>query len=99
MGVGYKKIIWEHNMKDCFDKTLDTRLASIEGHIRGIRQMVKDQKDCADILLQMSACEAAIKKASKELLKNHIEHCVKDGVEAGDMSVIDRLEEVLDKYK
>lgn len=86
-------------MKDCFDKDLDVRLASIEGHIRGIRQMVRDNKDCSDILLQMSAVEAAVKKASKELLKNHIEHCVKEGVEAGDMSVLDRLEEVLDKYK
>ena len=86
-------------MKDCFDKDLDVRLASIEGHIRGIRQMVRDNKDCSDILLQMSAVEVAIKKASKELLKNHIEHCVKEGVEAGDMSVLDRLEEVLDKYK
>lgn len=86
-------------MKDCFDKNLDVRLASIEGHIRGIRQMVRDNKDCSDILLQMSAVEAAVKKASKELLKNHIEHCVKEGVEAGDMSVLDRLEEVLDKYK
>lgn len=86
-------------MKECFDKDLDTRLASIEGHIRGIRQMVKDEKDCSDILLQLSAVEAAIKKASKELLKNHIEHCVKNGIAQGDMSVIDRLEEVLDKYK
>ena len=86
-------------MKDCFDKNLDTRLASIEGHIRGIRQMVKDEKDCSDILLQLSAVEAAVKKASKELLKSHIEHCVKNGISQGDLSVIDRLEEVLDKYK
>ncbi|MEG1529028.1 MAG: metal-sensitive transcriptional regulator [Clostridia bacterium] len=86
-------------MKECFDKELDTRLASIEGHIRGIRQMVKDEKDCSDILLQMSAVEAAIKKASKTLLKNHIEHCVKDSIEQGDLSVLDRLEEVLDTYK
>lgn len=86
-------------MKDCFDKELDARLASIEGHIRGIRQMVKDEKDCSDILLQLSAVEAAIKKASKNLLKNHIEHCVKDSIEQGDMSVLDRLEEVLDTYK
>lgn len=98
-GGAVKRENGEGIMKDCFDKCLDTRLASIEGHIRGIRQMVKEQKDCADILLQLSAVEAAIKKASRELLKNHIEHCVKDGVEAGDMSVIDRLEEVLDKYK
>lgn len=86
-------------MEGCFDKDMDTRLASIEGHIRGIRQMVKDEKDCTEILIQLSAVEAAIKKASKFLLKNHIEHCVRDGVENGDMSVLDRLEEALDTYK
>ncbi len=81
------------------DKDLDTRLASIEGHVRGVRQMVQEQKDCTDILVQLSAIEAAIKKTSKLLLKNHIEHCVKDGVERGDMSVLDRLSEALDTYK
>lgn len=86
-------------MEGCFDKDLDNRLATIEGHIRGIRQMVKDEKDCADILLQLSAVEAAIQKASKELLKNHIEHCVKDAIKDGELSVLDKLEEVLDKYK
>jgi len=86
-------------MRECFSKEFDNRLASIEGHIRGIRQMVAQDKDCADVLLQLSAVEAAIQKASKELLKDHIEHCVKDGIKEGDLSIIDKLEEVLDKYK
>ncbi len=86
-------------MKNCFDKETDTRLASIEGHIRGIRQMIADQKDCADILLQLSAVESAIQKLSKKVLKEHIEHCVVDGVKTGDMSVLDKLSKVLDTYK
>lgn len=86
-------------MKECYDEKFDLRLASIEGHIKGIRQMVKDEKDCADIILQLSAVEAAIQKAAKLLLKSHIEHCVKDSIKSGDLSAIDKLEEVLDKYK
>lgn len=86
-------------MKDCFDKGLDTRLASIEGHIRGIRQMVSDRKDCTDILMQLGAVEAAVRQTAKTVLKNHISHCVKNSIEEGDLSVLDRLNEVLDTYK
>ena len=40
-------------MENNFAKSIDNRLATIEGHIRGVRQMVVDEKDCADILLQL----------------------------------------------
>lgn len=80
-------------------KMTDNRLATIEGHIRGVRQMVADGKDCADILLQLSAIESAVQKLSKTILKNHIEHCVKDSVINGDLSALDKLNVVLDKYK
>lgn len=80
-------------------KNIDNRLATIEGHIRGVRQMVADGKDCSDVLLQLSAIESSVQKLSKAILKNHIEHCVKDSVTNGDLTALDRLNEVLDKYK
>lgn len=80
-------------------KNIDNRLATIEGHIRGVRQMVTDGKDCSDVLLQLSAIESSVQKLSKAILKNHIEHCVKDSVTNGDLTALDRLNEVLDKYK
>lgn len=86
-------------MKECLAKTIDTRLATIEGHIRGVRQMVAEDKDCADILLQLSAIESSVKKISKQILQNHIEYCVKESVAKGDLSGLDRLKEVLDRYK
>lgn len=80
-------------------KNIDNRLATIEGHIRGVRQMVADGKDCSDVLLQLSAIESSVQKLIKAILKNHIEHCVKDSVTNGDLTALDRLNEVLDKYK
>lgn len=61
--------------------------------------MVADGKDCSDVLLQLSAIESSVQKLSKAILKNHIEHCVKDSVTNGDLTALDRLNEVLDKYK
>ncbi len=86
-------------MENNFAKSIDNRLATIEGHIRGVRQMVVDEKDCADILLQLSAIESSVQKLSKAILKNHIEHCVKDSVTNGDLTALDKLNQVLDKYK
>ena len=86
-------------MENNFAKSIDNRLATIEGHIRGVRQMVVGEKDCADILLQLSAIESSVQKLSKAILKNHIEHCVKDSVTNGDLTALDKLNQVLDKYK
>ncbi|MEG1609268.1 MAG: metal-sensitive transcriptional regulator, partial [Clostridia bacterium] len=87
------------DMKECCQKDIDNRLASVEGHIKGVRQMVADDKPCEDIMMQLSAISAAIDKTNKLIMENHIRHCVKDGIENGDFEVIDRLVEVIEKYK
>ena len=53
-----------------------TRLSKIEGHIRGIKKMLEEEKFCEDVLIQLSAVRAALSKASKILLEDHFEHCV-----------------------
>ena len=53
-------------------KVLDTRLASIEGHIKGIRKMVDDEAYCVDVLKQTYAVERALQKFEAELLRGHL---------------------------
>lgn len=57
--------------KEIFD-----RLSRIEGHIRGIKKMLEEDRPCADVLLQFSSVQAAISKASKLLLEDHFDHCI-----------------------
>jgi DNA-binding FrmR family transcriptional regulator len=52
------------------------RLSRAEGHVRGIKQMLKDGKPCDEILIQFSAVRSALDIASKKLLEDHLEHCV-----------------------
>ncbi|WP_458861753.1 metal-sensitive transcriptional regulator [Acidaminobacterium chupaoyuni] len=85
-------------MSSHYNKALDNRLAAIEGHVRGVRQMLADGKECEDILLQISALSGSINKVGKLLLKEHLNHCVKDGIEQGDVDVLARFNAVLDKY-
>ena len=62
---------------------LDARLASIEGHIKGIRKMVEDDTYCVDVLKQTFAVERALQKFEAELLRGHLGTCVPTGFKQG----------------
>lgn len=75
------------------------RLSRIEGHIRAIKQMTVEGRDCADILLQFAAVRKALDNAAKLLLKDHLENCVVDAVNLGnEEKVLQDLNKALDHY-
>lgn len=51
------------------------RLRRIEGQVRGLQRMIEDDQYCADILVQISAVQEALRAVGKGLMKNHLEHC------------------------
>lgn len=73
------------------------RLSRIEGQIRGIRGMVEKDAYCTDILIQVSAANAALNAFNKELLASHIRTCVVEDIRAGKDEVIDDLVATLQK--
>ena len=81
-----------------YDKSLDNRLAAIEGHVRAVRQMLTEDKECEDILLQLSAIQGSLEKLGKIILKDRLNNCVKEGIQRGDTQVLERFNQVLDKY-
>ena len=72
-------------------KKLLNRLSRIEGQVRGVRRMLEEDAYCPDILVQVSAVNAALNSFSKELLSQHIRTCVKDDILAGNDETIDEL--------
>jgi DNA-binding FrmR family transcriptional regulator len=60
-----------------------TRLKKVEGQIRGLQRMVEADEYCIDILTQISAANAALKKVAVQLLNDHISHCVADSIATG----------------
>lgn len=87
-------------MSNCYDtKDVSSRLARIEGHVRGIKQMVEDSRACEDILLQIGAVKAALEKVGKIVLEGHLEGCILDGIKSGKGDeVIRQLKNTLDNY-
>jgi DNA-binding FrmR family transcriptional regulator len=58
---------------------LNTRLARIEGQVRGVQKMVEEDRYCIDVLTQISAIRAALDKVALGLLDDHARHCVVEG--------------------
>ncbi|WP_137679009.1 metal-sensitive transcriptional regulator [Aurantiacibacter suaedae] len=59
------------------------RLHRIEGQVRGVAQMVEDDRYCIDILTQMQAIKAALSRAESEILKRHAACCVAEAIASG----------------
>ena len=76
---------------------LTRRLAKIEGQVRGLRNMVEDDRYCVDILTQVSSVQAALNAFNKVLLQSHIKTCVADDIRAGRDDAVDELCELLKK--
>lgn len=72
-------------------KKLINRLSRIEGQIRGIKGMVENNAYCPNILIQVSAVNAALNAFNKELLSNHIRTCVASDIKNGKEETIDEL--------
>ncbi len=81
-----------------YSKSLDNRLASVEGMIGAIRRMMQEDRDCEEILLQLSAAENSIKKVAKIILKDHFNTCVRESIESGDQDAVESFSAILDKY-
>ena len=59
------------------------RLRRVEGQVRGITQMVEDDRYCIDILHQLQAVKSALARAEDEILKNHAACCVSEAIASG----------------
>ena len=69
------------------NNTRDTclkRLNRIEGQVRGLSRMVEDDRYCIDIVTQVAAVRAALKRVEEEVLRDHVAHCVEHAIASGD---------------
>lgn len=87
------------NRDDNLVKTITNRLNRINGQVNGIKSMVEDNRYCVDILIQLSACEKALKSVGEMILKNHLSTCVVEKIKNGDENIIDETMKVIKNLK
>ena len=73
------------------------RLSRIEGQVRGLSRMVEENRYCIDIVTQLSAVRAALRRVEQEVLRDHVGHCVKQAMQSDDRADQDRkIQELMD---
>ena len=67
-------------------EAVQKRLHRIEGQVRGVAKMVDESRYCIDIMTQISAIRAALRRVEEEVLRDHVSHCVEDAIKSGDQN-------------
>jgi CsoR family transcriptional regulator, copper-sensing transcriptional repressor len=89
----------QHNHNHKQRKNVINRLSRIEGHIKGVKQMTIDGRDCPDILLQIAAIRKALDNTAKLIFVDHMETCLVDAVHHGnEQEVIQDMKKALDNF-
>ena len=73
-----------------------TRLKRAEGQVRGIVRMVEEDRYCADVIIQIAAAQESLRAVAKNLLKNHLRHCARAALKAGEAEADAMCNELMD---
>lgn len=79
-------------------KAVLNRLSRAIGHLESIKRMVESGRDCSEVLIQLSAVKSALNNTGKVILQDHIEHCIVDAVQCGDMEALEELNKAIDRF-
>ena len=79
-------------------KAVLNRMARLIGHLESTKKMIEDGRDCSEVLIQLSAVDAAIKAVGRIILKDHIEHCIVEAIKDGDEQSIVELNKAIDQF-
>lgn len=91
-----------HNHSPEEYRRLINRMSRIIGHAASVKTMMEEEKDCSDILIQISAVQSALNNLGKLILKNHINECLMDVDHIDDATArkerLDNLNDAIDKF-
>lgn len=71
-------------MQDVAKGSVLKRLNRIEGQVRGLSKMIAEDRYCIDVVTQIAAVQAALRKVEEEVLRDHVAHCVEHAIASGD---------------
>ena len=77
-------------------KVVKNRLARVIGHLHAVERMLDDERDCAEVLIQLAAIRSALNNICKLILKDHMDHCVVDAIRDNDTESLSELNKAID---
>lgn len=88
----------EHKHQHTQTKAVLNRMARLIGHLQSTKRMIEDGRDCSEVLIQLSAVDAAIKAVQRIILKDHLEHCIVDAIKDNDTAALERLNKAIEQF-
>lgn len=74
------------------------RISRMVGHLEHVKKMIDNDEDCAQVLIQLSAIRSAMNGLGKEIIREHLDHCITHAIEDGDMEAVEDFEKALQQY-
>ncbi len=88
-----------HVHSEASRKQILNRLSRLEGHIRGIKTMVQDNRPCPEVLIQVAAVRGALDRVSRIILDEHLTECIARAAKEGNIEMeIEELKAALDRF-
>ena len=74
------------------------RIAKATGHLQHVKTMIENDEDCADVLMQLSAVNSALRNLGKEIINEHMTHCISHALEDGDTKAVEEFQKAVKKF-
>jgi DNA-binding FrmR family transcriptional regulator/lysophospholipase L1-like esterase len=74
------------------------RISRAVGHLSHVKTMIENDEDCAEVLNQLSAVNAALRNLGKEIISEHMTHCITHAIEEGDMEAVEEFQKAVQKF-
>lgn len=74
------------------------RVSKMIGHLEHVKKMIHTDEDCAQVLIQLSAVRSALNGLGKEIIREHLAHCITHAIEDGDIQSVEEFEKALQQY-
>ena len=88
----------DHHHSEEHIRRVSNRLARAIGHLESVKKMVEEDRDCAEVLIQLAAVRSALTNTGKVILKDHMDHCIVDAVEHKDLKAIEDLNRAIEQF-
>jgi DNA-binding FrmR family transcriptional regulator len=96
-----EQVKWAHGyIREGDKEKLKNRLRRIEGQVRGVQRMIEEEAYCVDVLTQISSYIAASERVASLVLKDHMDHCVREALEDGTKAEekVRELQEAVERF-
>ncbi len=74
------------------------RIARAIGHLQHVKLMIESDVDCAEVLIQLSAVNAALRNLGKTIISEHMTHCITHAIEDGDTEAVEEFQKAIKQF-